>query len=66
MPVNIYQLYAKNTIDQMMTEILEVKKMMFDVIIDGKDVADDGKLLVDELVKRLEAAEVAEQEEMDF
>jgi SWI/SNF-related matrix-associated actin-dependent regulator 1 of chromatin subfamily A len=60
MPVNIYQLSAQGTIDQLMTEILERKKMMFDVIIEGKETDNDGKLLVDELVKRLEQAEIAD------
>lgn len=56
-PVNVYQLYAKGTIDEMMTDILSEKKMLFDVIIDGKEVDDQGRLLMDELIKRLGDAE---------
>lgn len=41
--VNIYQLFAMNTIDEDLKEILESKQNIFDAVIDGKDTQKKGK-----------------------
>jgi len=60
--VNIYTMYAKSTIDEMMKEILREKQALFDVIIEGKGDAGDSNLLIDELEKRLMQAEELSKE----
>lgn len=36
--INIYQLYSKKTVDEYMYKLLEGKQLLFDQIIDGKEV----------------------------
>ncbi len=59
--VSIYQLYARNTIDDYMRKILAHKKKIFDQIIDGKESVDKPvkkeKSLVKELLSELEKSE---------
>ena len=48
----IYQLYAMETIDQRMTEILKTKQIIFDKLIDGKDtVIENSSSMIKDIIK---------------
>ena len=52
--VDIYQLYAKNSIDEYMNKLLIKKQKIFDRIIDGKDVSGEENTSVQQdLIKEL-------------
>jgi len=56
--VSIYQLYARNTVDDHMRKLLEEKKEIFDKIIDGKVTGEKKETnLVKELIKTIEKDE---------
>lgn len=61
--VNIFSLYAKNTIDEMMKEILALKQALFDVIIEGKAETEKSMMIMEELDKRLREAEQLSKED---
>lgn len=51
--LNIYQLFALNTIDDKLEEILESKKKIIDRIIEGEILEDDDDKAVDAVIKNL-------------
>jgi len=51
--LNIYQLFAFNTIDDKLEEILSKKRKIFDQIIDGEIIDNDDGRMVDSVVKSL-------------
>ena len=56
--VTIYQLFAKDTIDEYMTDLLAEKQKLFDVIIEGKDVSasnDSSFSMINDVLKHLES-----------
>lgn len=52
--VNIYELYARDTIDDYMAEILAEKKSVVSKIIDGKDTEDQQASTVNTIFKNIE------------
>lgn len=56
--LTIYQLYSKNTIDNVMSEILKKKQHLFDTIIDGRvKPGEKGPSIISELIKSLEGVD---------
>jgi len=51
--VSIYQLFAKDTIDEKMKAILEDKQELFEQLIDGKQITEKKTNLVSEIINKL-------------
>ncbi len=53
--VSIYQLFAKDTIDEKMKNILKTKQKIFDQLIEGKEVERTGTNFIKEIIHTYEA-----------
>jgi SWI/SNF-related matrix-associated actin-dependent regulator of chromatin subfamily A-like protein 1 len=56
--VSIYQLFARDTIDEMMKKILEEKQIIFDQLIEGKPTDDYGFSVAGDLLSMIKAEEI--------
>jgi len=63
--VNIYNLYAKGTIDEYMTKLLKKKQLLFDKIIDGKDVKvkTSGDSMLNDVLRMVERNIIKDEKE---
>jgi SWI/SNF-related matrix-associated actin-dependent regulator of chromatin subfamily A-like protein 1 len=53
--ITIYQLYSKKTVDEYMYKLLERKQVLFDQLIDGKEVPESvGKSYTSSIIKTIE------------
>ncbi len=48
--ITVYQLFSKGTIDEKMNEMLNEKQKLFEQIIEGKDIDQQQKTMVDDMV----------------
>lgn len=51
--VNVYQLYAKDTIDEKLQKILVLKQRIFDRLIDGEVAVDDEENVIKEMLNEI-------------